>query len=162
MATADERLARLEALEEIKMLKHRYFRACDAKDPKAMRACFVARGADLDYGPALGTFDDADPLIDVYTRIALEQVDGQYVVLDMHHGLHPSIRLTGPESATGAWTLRFRQVDVRARIERVSALDYDDAYVREDGEWKISRSHVNVLWSIERPLADDVKVVRQP
>ncbi len=60
MDTVEQRLARLEALEEIRMLKHRYFRACDAKDPEAMRRCFVAHGADIYYGPALGSFDDAD------------------------------------------------------------------------------------------------------
>ena len=152
MPTIEERLARLEALEEIRMLKHRYFRASDAKDPVAMRACFVADGADIYYGPALGRFDDADGLVDAYSRIALRRVDDRYVILDMHHGMHPSIRLIGPGAATGAWTLRFRQVDVQARTERVTALDYD-------AEWKIAKCHVRVLWSIERTLADDVKVI---
>ncbi|NLU63728.1 nuclear transport factor 2 family protein [Rhodococcus sp. HNM0563] len=160
MPTVEERLDRLEALEQIKMLKHRYFRACDAKDPEAMRACFIARGADIYYGPALGSFDDADGLVDIYSRIALQRVDDRYVILDMHHGMHPSIQLTGPTTATGAWTLRFRQVDLNARTERVTALDYDDDYVVENGEWKVARCHVKVLWSIERPLTDDVKVVQ--
>ncbi len=78
----------------------------------------------------------------------------------MHHGMHPSIHLTGSDTATGAWTLRFRQVDLRARTERVTALDYDDDYVVENGEWKISRCHVKVLWSIQRALIDDVEVVQ--
>lgn len=160
MDTVEQRLARLEALEEIRMLKHRYFRACDAKDPEAMRGCFVAGRADIYYGPALGSFDDADVLIDIYSRIALERLDDRYVVLDMHHGMHPSIHLTGPGTATGAWTLRFRQVDLRARTERVTALDYDDDYVVENGTWKISRCHVKVLWSIQRALTDDVEVVQ--
>ncbi|AUM18190.1 bile acid 7-alpha dehydratase [Rhodococcus ruber Chol-4] len=157
--TVEERLARLEALEEIRMLKHRYFRACDAKDPEGMRACFVAEGADIYYGPALGSFDDADGLVEVYARLALERLDDRYVILDMHHGMHPSIEITGEGTATGAWTLRFRQVDLRARTERVSALDYDDDYVVEDDRWKIARCHVRVHWSIERPLTDDAKVV---
>ncbi|MEO3825704.1 nuclear transport factor 2 family protein [Actinomadura sp. B10D3] len=42
-----ERIARLEAIEEIKALKHRYLRACDAKDPAAFRDCFVASGASI-------------------------------------------------------------------------------------------------------------------
>jgi hypothetical protein len=160
MPTVEDRLARLEAVEEIRMLKHRYFRACDAKDPEVMRTCFIAKGADIYYGPALGSFDDADGLVDIYSRIALQRVDDQYIILDMHHGMHPSISIEGPDSAKGEWTLRFRQVDLRARTERVTALDYDDDYVIENGEWKISRCHVKVLWSIERTLTDDVKVVQ--
>ncbi|MFD6856603.1 nuclear transport factor 2 family protein [Rhodococcus sp. NPDC060090] len=160
MSNIEDRLTRLEALEEIKMLKHRYFRACDAKDAEAMRACFVSKGADIYYGPALGSFDNADGLVDIYSRIALQRVDDRYIILDMHHGMHPSISITRPDFATGAWTLRFRQVDLRARTERVTALDYDDDYVIENGEWKISRCHVKVLWSIERTLTDDVKVVQ--
>lgn len=51
-----QRIARLEAVEAIKALKHRYLRACDAKDPKAFRDCFVTAGATVDYG-VLGSFD---------------------------------------------------------------------------------------------------------
>ncbi len=41
------RLARLEAADAIRALKLRYLRACDDKDPEAMRACFVADGAHI-------------------------------------------------------------------------------------------------------------------
>ncbi|NEW36934.1 nuclear transport factor 2 family protein, partial [Nocardia cyriacigeorgica] len=62
------RLARLEAVESIKALKHRYFRACDAKDPKGFRDCFIASGSALDYGE-LGAFD-ADGMAAIFESIA--------------------------------------------------------------------------------------------
>ncbi len=151
----EERVARLEAREAIIALKHRYLRACDAKDPDGFRSAFVSRGAVIDYGP-LGRFDDADGIAAVYRAIALERVEEAYVVLDMHHGLHPDIRLTGPGAAEGHWTLRFRQVDRRAGTEAVSAIEYDDEYVVEDGEWKMSACRSRLLWTITRPLGEAV------
>ena len=44
----------LAAIEAIKAMKHRYWRACDNTDPDGFRRCFVRHGADLDYG-AIGT-----------------------------------------------------------------------------------------------------------
>ena len=81
-ASVEQRLAALEDIEAIKNLKHRYFRACDAKDADTLRSCFVAAGARLDYGP-LGRFDDADQLAAVFRRIALHTVAGRPAVLEV-------------------------------------------------------------------------------
>ena len=37
--TPEQRLLRLESIEAIKRLKYRYLRACDKKDPAAIKAC---------------------------------------------------------------------------------------------------------------------------
>ena len=92
-STLAQRIARLEAIEAIKALKYRYWRACDGKDPAGFRAAFVASGAAIDFG-RLGAFDDADPLTEIYRAIALRKTDGKHQILDMHHGLHPDIRVT--------------------------------------------------------------------
>lgn len=158
--TVEQRLAALEQIEAIKALKHRYFRACDAKDPAAFRACFSAGGADIDYGP-LGGHTDADRIAAIFTRIALRTVDGKPAVLDMHHGLHPDITITGAGCATGRWTLKFRQLNLIERTEKLLTGEYDDDYALEgieDGQWTITRSRFRQLWSITRPLGDDTVV----
>lgn len=145
-------MAQLEAIEAIRQLKHRYLRACDRKEPDTFRECFVARGASVDYGPRMGRFEDADGIAAVYGRVALERVDGAYNVLDMHHGLQEIIEVTSDTEATGAWTLRFRQIDRREGVERVSAIEYDDRYEVEDGQWRIRSCQVRTLWTLVTPL----------
>lgn len=157
--TLEQRVARLEAIEEIRRLKHRYLRACDLKEPDAFRDCFVTQGAYIDYGPRLGRFEDADGIAEVFRRIALEKVDDRYNVLDMHHALQSDIDVVAPAEAVGRWTLRFRQVDRRAGVERVSAIEYDDRYEVEDGQWRIRSCQVRVLWMLEKPLVEGHLIV---
>lgn len=155
----EQRLARLEAVEEIRRLKHRYLRACDLKQPDTFRECFVAHGAVVDYGPRMGRFEDADGIAAVYRRVALERVDGHYNVLDMHHGLQSVIDVVSDTEATGAWTLRFRQIDRREAVERVSAIEYDDRYEIEDGQWRIRSCQVRVLWTLVKPLPEGHQII---
>ncbi|KRF16786.1 bile acid 7-alpha dehydratase [Nocardioides sp. Soil797] len=154
MPTPEERLARLEAIEQIKALKHRYLRACDAKRPDEFRDCFVADGALIDYGPSLGKFEDADGIAEVFSRLALRRVDDKVVILDMHHAVHPDISLESETEATGRWTLRLRQVNLLDRTERVSAIEYADRYVVEGGAWRIASCEVTVLWTLAKPLPE--------
>lgn len=156
--SVEERLAALEAVAAIQRLKYRYWRACDGKDVAAFRGCFVSSGADIDV-ERMGRYDDADGLADAFARVALRRDEaGRHLVLDMHHGLHPDITVVDATSATGRWTLRFRQLDLRARTERTSAIEYDDTYVVEEGEWRISRSSARTLWSMTSPLPDGVRI----
>lgn len=146
-----QRIDALEKIEAIKKLKYRYWRACDAKDPEGFRASFIRSGARIDYGK-LGSFDDVEPMVAIFTKIALYKVDGRQVIYDMHHGMHPDITLTGDTTATGRWTLRFRQINLLTNTELLSTSEYDDEYVIEDGEWKMSACTNTQIWSVMKPL----------
>ena len=50
----EQRIARLEALEDIRQLKHRYLNACDLKQVEVIADCFAEGEVLIDYGP-LGT-----------------------------------------------------------------------------------------------------------
>ncbi|GAA5227997.1 nuclear transport factor 2 family protein [Paeniglutamicibacter antarcticus] len=152
-----QRIDALEQIEEIKNLKHRYWRACDGKDPKTFRDCFIRVGASIDYGQ-LGSFDDADPMTEIFTQIALHTVDGKHVIYDMHHGVHPEIALIDKYTAKGRWTLRFRQVNLMDHTETISTGEYSDEYRLEDGHWKMSKCHFTETWSIRRPLTADTVI----
>lgn len=155
--TIEERVARLESVEAIKRVKHRYLRACDNKQPEVFRACFTP-DAVLDYGEAIGAFTGVDPIVAVFESIACRPVEGRNVVFDMHHAVLPDITLMTPDTAEGSWSLRFRQVNLKRRTETVGAIEYSDSYVRRAGEWLISRSEVRELWSMTTPLSEEVTV----
>jgi hypothetical protein len=149
-----ERIADLERVQAICELKYRYWRACDAKDPDALRACFVRSGAKIDYGP-LGSYDDADQLAAVFTKVALRRLDrGRWAVLDMHNGLHPQITVHDATHAGGRWTMHFRQLDLARGIERLSTGEYTDEYVVEDGQWRVAASRYVIGWTLSRPFGE--------
>lgn len=158
--TAEQRIGDLERVAAIKALKYRYWRACDSKDVRAFRDCFVRHGAIIRFG-RMGDYDDADGLTETFRRFALRRHDDQYAILDMHHGMHPDITLLSDTEATGRWTLRFRQLNMIDHTEKLGAVEYDDAYVIEDGRWKKARCHARELWSVRKPLPQDAVVTTE-
>ena len=149
--------AETRARAAIEQLKYRYWRACDAKDPRGFRECFVASGGQLDFGPLGRT--DPDSMVGIFKHIALATAsDGGPRILDMHHGFMQSITLDPagsdgqPTRATGTWTLHFRQVDRDKGTETISTGEYADAYVIEDGRWVMAECLFTPGWSITRSL----------
>ncbi len=155
--TVDElarRLDQMETIQAIERLKYRYWRACDAKDPETFRDCFVKSGADIDYGPGLGAFDDREPLVELYTHLALRREDDHWMFHDIHHGKHPVIELQEDGSATGMWTFWFMRVNLVDNVVEQCSMEYRDRYVLENGEWKIQKSHVTPLTAISFPIPE--------
>lgn len=136
----------------IEQLKYRYWRACDAKDPRGFRECFVATGGVLDFGPLGRT--DPDTMVGIFEQIALATAaDGGPRILDMHHGFMPTITIEpGAEGATGTWTLQFRQIDRDKGTETLSTGEYSDVYVVEDGRWVMAECLFTPGWSVTREL----------
>jgi SnoaL-like domain len=152
------RISRLEAIQAIERLKYRYWRACDSKDVDGVRQCFVRHGAEIDYGPGLGPFNDREQLLDVFAELALRRVDGRWTFHDIHHGVHPDIELIDDKSAVGRWTFGFTRVNlVDQTIERAS-LEYHDRYVVDEGDWRIQRSRVTPLTSFAVAIPEGTRV----
>ena len=64
-------------------------------------------------------------------------------VHDIHHATNSEIELTGPDSATGKWSLNFRSIIMAQRSVIEMGVEYEDRYIRQDGRWWIAetRSH---------------------
>jgi hypothetical protein len=162
IAALERRLARLEAVQAIERLKYRYWRACDSKDPDSFRSCFVSSGAEIYYGPGLGPFDDREPLVEMFTKLALRREDGHWMFHDIHHGVHPDIDVFDETTATGRWTFGFFRVNLVDQVIEQSSLEYEDTYVVEDGEWKIQRSRVTPLTGLSIPIPEGTRVAPGP
>lgn len=131
--TVEQRLARLEDVRAIEGLKARYVRACDRKQPAAVRACFTD-DAVIDF-EGFPLFDDPDAFVAIYTEWGCRPN-----IVDMHHLQNPIIEITGPDRARGWFDLFFFQIDTETRRQTQLAVSYDDEFVRTDGEWRIARS----------------------
>ena len=130
----EQRLARLEAIEDIRRLKATYFHACDTKQPELVRECFAAGKIELRYG-RIGTFDDRDDMLAVFTELAC-----QPHIVEMHHGQNPRIDVTAADSATGTWSLYYYLIDTRRQSITQLGGFYEDGYERRGGRWQIIRS----------------------
>jgi uncharacterized protein (TIGR02246 family) len=163
--TLEERVARQEAIEAIRALKHAYLRACDSKDPEGVRRCFT-EDADV-YFEGLGHFHGRDEFVDYYAGLALQKLpDGRYAYNEMHVGHRGDISVLSDTEATGRWSLQFLRADLldqSTQFDQVSlgkqtftvlACEYEDAYVRVEGEWKMRASHSWPLTIIVQPLSD--------
>ena len=130
--TLEERLERLEAIEDIRKLKSHYFAACDAKDPVAMRSCFADGSVFIDYG-ALGQFADADTVVALYTEMACHPH-----ILEMHHGSNPQIELVSHSQARGTWSLHYQQINMQTNVLTQMGGVYADEYRLTPTGWKMS------------------------
>ncbi len=149
-----QRLDRLEALEAIRELKHRYLACCDAKDPQGMRACFADGPVPIDYG-AVGTFENADALQEIYTQIACHPH-----MVEIHHGANPRIELSGPDAASGEWSMQYQLINTQEQTLTQLAGRYEDEYHRFDGVWKISATRFVATSSLSLELGPAAVAVR--
>ena len=144
----EERLARIEHVRAIEVLKARYLRACDRKQPEAVRACFTD-DAVIDF-EGFPLFADPDAFVAIYTQWACRPN-----IVDMHHLQNPIVELTGDGRAKGWFDLFFFQIDTEARRLTQLAVSYDDDFVLVDGGWRIARSVSRRLSMLVKALDSD-------
>lgn len=131
-------LRRLLDVEDIKRLKARYFRTLDHKDWDGFGDVF-ARDAVLEVPEA--------SLVASGRAAIVAAVSGPLTgSRTVHHGHMPEIELTGPDSATGTWSMEdYVEWAPSADGRRVGLRGYGhylEEYVREDGAWRIARMHL--------------------
>ncbi|MCY1395430.1 Bile acid 7-alpha dehydratase [compost metagenome] len=141
----EQRIARLEALEAIRQLKHRYLNACDLKDVAVIADCFAEGEVLIDYGP-LGTFVDRARFVALYQELACHAR-----VIDLHHGANPEIELLGEDDAQGRWALWYFNLDGETGATRQLGGFYQDRYRRVAGSWKIVATTFRAHSEVARP-----------
>jgi len=96
---------RLEAIEEIKQLKARYFRCMDMKDWDGFTTVFAA-DARMDVSGELSGDVGGERGVTTGNREIAAFVRGSIDdVTTVHHGHTPEIDVTSPTNATGIWAM---------------------------------------------------------
>ena len=146
-------LQQLSDLEDIRTLKHRYFRGIDTANIELLGGLFTD---DISVDYRGGNY-----------RVRLQGRGNMLEFLKnsfhsdavaMHHGHMPEITLTGEDSAEGIWYLEDIFINLEFRTHTVGSAIYRDQYRREDGMWKIARTEYDRVIEFIRPLTDDTKI----
>ncbi len=132
MTSIEERLARLEAIEEIKQLKAYYCALCDAEyDPEGLAALFVPDGV-WDGGPSFGRHEGREAI-----RTFFRGISGT-IRFAAHLVLNPMIEVQSADAATGKWRLIMPCTVARddgTPEARWLLSAYDEVYARYEGRW---------------------------
>jgi hypothetical protein len=127
-------------IEEIKRLKARYFRLVDTKRWDDWARVFAV-DAVLEIPEGDLEYRGRDEIVENVSTVMAE-------LRTVHHGHMPEIEITGDDTARGIWAM-FDYVEwPEQEGQRVGLHGYGhyiEEYVREDGEWRISRSRLDRL-----------------
>lgn len=146
-------LQQLSDLEDIRTLKHRYFRGIDTADMGLLAGLFTDDVA-VDYRGGeyrvrlAGKADMLEFLANSFHSGAVA----------MHHGHMPDITLTGEDEAEGIWYLEDIFISLEDRTHTIGTAIYRDRYRREGGRWKIARTEYDRVIELVSPLAPDARV----
>ena len=94
---------RLEAIEEIKQLKARYFRCLDTKDWDGFADVFTPDARMDMSGEVRGRNDDGVTTGNRDIAAFVRRMVGD--VTTVHHGHTPELEVTSPNTATGVWAM---------------------------------------------------------
>jgi hypothetical protein len=140
-------LQQLSDLEDIKLLKHRYFRAIDTADWGLLDGMFTEQ-VHVEYigGTYHVSLDGAANMAEFLANSFHSKC------MAMHHGHMPEITLTGEDSAEGVWYLQDIFLDFSKDENTWGTAIYRDTYVREGGQWKIASTVYDRVMEVIEPL----------
>jgi hypothetical protein len=142
LSTLAARVARLEAIEEIRSLKARYWHACDRKDVEAVRACFADGPIEIAYD-GTGTHHHRDALYELFRTFSQHAS-----IVELHHGGPPQITVVDHAEATGIWSLSYHLTDTRRGAVHLVGGYYEDGYRRLEDGWRIVRARFSVCSAV--------------
>ncbi|MEH6582914.1 MAG: nuclear transport factor 2 family protein [Halioglobus sp.] len=139
-------------VEQIKKLKHRYFRHLDCKQFDAMLALF-ADDSSTSYDSGSHSFE-GKPAIREFFDTSLSDPK----ILHQHQGHHPEIELTSENTATGIWymddTVHILEHNIKVRGNGI----YWDEYVKVDGQWKIQHTGYERVWEYTETIPESANL----
>ena len=123
----------LHALEAIKQLKSRYFRALDSKDWNLIKSC-LSEDCIARYDGGKYSFNGREQIIQFFSAYM-----GNPRLIFMHQGHHPEITLHN-DHAKGIWYLQDMVINLENNTTLRGAGFYHDTYIQHNGEWLIAET----------------------
>ncbi len=147
----EARLNRLNAIEGIKELRHRYWRAFDAGMPDVCRACHTEdlSASYLDGRYVHGSNESVMNFITPGLNAARKRAA---TTTGFHYFTHPEITVTSETTAKGKWLMRYLTFDTLKKVGSDAAVYFDEEYRKLDDGWKISKLVSRTLFGASFPL----------
>jgi len=134
---------RLSDIESIRQMRYRYWRAIRDVDLDALLKLFSEHPR-VDFGlgeqmVAVGK----EAVENLYkTTVGTWKPQGQYP-----RGFIPEIEISGDNTAKGVWMVEAQVLDREKKLVTNVGCLYDEEYVKENGEWKISRLETSYTYN---------------
>ena len=135
LETLERQIAELRALEDIKQLKYRYFRAMTNNDYDVLRET-LTEDVVTSYSDGEYVFEDREKLL----GFLIESHDPDAGVIAYWMAGMPEITLESDTEARGIWAMYHHFYSHRHGFVDEMFVYYDDTYRREDGVWRISKT----------------------
>ena len=133
----EERIAKLEAIDDIRALKMKYARWCDVDYPQTGIADLFIEDAVWDGGETFGRFEGGRAIRDFFLDTASR------VEWTMHYIGSGAVEVAQDlASATGSWYL-WQSLTLNGQAGWHMAT-YDDVYVNTSDGWRIAQLKLNV------------------
>jgi hypothetical protein len=141
----------LEAIEEIRQLKYRYFRTLDLRDWEAFGDC-LAEDVTARYGTmAMGEPLHFDSRAAVVDYMSTNMGPG---LISTHIANHPEISVDG-DTASATWAFEDTVIATEYNVLIRGAGYYHDTYRRDaDGVWRITGTGYERIYEAMTSLAD--------
>lgn len=146
-------LQQLSDLEDIKLLKARYFRCIDTGNEAELATLFTD---DVKVDLRGGSYR-----LQVHGRSEMVDFIGSSFnsdIIAMHHGHTPEIAFNGTDEATGTWYLQDRFIDPVRGTDTVGSSLYYDTYRLTPEGWKIADSEYERVYEEVSPIRTDAKL----
>ena len=142
-----ERIEAIQAINNIKNLKFKYWNACDSKKPGDILSCFCRDSVYIDFED-FGIFSSAKDMVTKY-----EFKSCHTHLIEQHVGKNPIIKLISNEKASGNWSLSYGLIDTLKNITLSISGTYEDLYVRDENDnWLIKKTVFTKRSSLYRSL----------
>ena len=136
----------LLAIEAIKQLKARYFRALDTND-WGLFASTLTNECIGDYSDGDLAFKNRDEIVSFMRN----NLSGKKM-LTLHQGHTPEITLLDKNNASGTWYLEDTVLALKANLRIYGAAIYTDEYHKEQSEWRINTTSYKRIFECAEPL----------